>query len=106
MPYVLVRSGQGFKVQNEENGRTYSHLPLSKTTAQRQMRAIYASENGYVLRSRSRKSSPYNVRRERVRGDSRRKSFLGGSESSPSIIGGSLKSIKGLQGGRKYKCSM
>lgn len=109
MPYAVVRSGRGYKVQNEKSGRFYSYLPLSKDKAERQRRALYASENGYTLRSRSAKSSPYNVRREKVKANSRRKSVVGGKKLSGGfsrgLFGGSRLST-GLSGGRKYKCNM
>jgi hypothetical protein len=43
-------------VVNADSGRKYSKLPIPKERAEAQRRAIYASENGYILRNRSKKS--------------------------------------------------
>jgi hypothetical protein len=46
MPYRLVQSGNKYFVENKQSGRRYSKKSLSRTMAVRQMRALYASENG------------------------------------------------------------
>jgi hypothetical protein len=79
MPYALKRSGQRYYMINEDTGHKFSHLPIPKERALRQMRALYASENGYKLRSRSLKSRPYNSRLQKSIGSYKRKSrLLGG----------------------------
>jgi hypothetical protein len=55
MPYKL-RKAPGkdlYWVVNKENGRKYSKSPLPLKRAEAQRRAIYASENGYVMRNKS-----------------------------------------------------
>lgn len=56
MPYGLRKSPRKemYWVYNKETGRKYSKRPLSLEMAKRQRRAIYASENGYSRRRRSR----------------------------------------------------
>ena len=44
MPYKVVKSGSGWKVQKKDGGKTYSKKPLSKAKAMAQMRAMYANE--------------------------------------------------------------
>ena len=44
-------------VVNAETGRKYSRNPIPKERAERQRRAIYASENGYILNNRSKSRS-------------------------------------------------
>jgi hypothetical protein len=62
MPYGLKKSpGKNlYWVYNKNTGRKYSKRPIPLERAQRQRRAIYASENGYSLRRRLRggNSSP------------------------------------------------
>ena len=67
MPYHVVKVSGGYKVAKSDgskmsNGRKYaSNKPLTKKKAEAQMRAIYASEAGYVLDKKSpkrTKSSP------------------------------------------------
>ena len=58
----LKKRSPTYFVVNSITGHKHSKKPLSKTMAMRQMRALYAAENGYVLRSRAKRSSPYNVR--------------------------------------------
>lgn len=53
MPYDLQKSPKGYFVVNRETGKRYSKKPIPLERAQRQRRAIYASENGYVLNRRS-----------------------------------------------------
>ena len=79
MPYKLVQSGNKFFVENKVTGRRYSNNALSRKRAVGQMRALYAAENGYVLRSRALHSSPFNVRRQKMIGNSRRRSLLAGA---------------------------
>jgi hypothetical protein len=58
MPYTLKKSPKKnlYWVVNAETGRKYSRKPIPKERAERQRRAIYASENGYELsRSRTKK---------------------------------------------------
>jgi hypothetical protein len=57
MPYHLRKSPKKnlYWVVNAESGRKYSKLPIPKERAEAQRRAIYASENGYIL-NKSRKS--------------------------------------------------
>ena len=42
MPYHLIKSGRGWKVEDDK-GRTYSNKPLPKKRAAAQMRALYAN---------------------------------------------------------------
>jgi hypothetical protein len=49
MPYKLVRSGRNYFVENKFSGRRYSKKSLPRERAVRQMRALYAAENGYSL---------------------------------------------------------
>lgn len=57
MPYDLRKSPKkGYWVVNRETGKKYSKRPIPLERAQRQRRAIYASENGYFLKSRRRRS--------------------------------------------------
>lgn len=69
-------SGNKFFVENKDTGRRYSNNALSRKKAVGQMRALYAAENGYRLRSRSGHSSPFNVRLQKRTGNQRRKSLL------------------------------
>lgn len=56
MPYKLVRSKNGkYFVVTKRSGKRHSKRPLSKEMAIRQMRALYAVENGYRLRNRSKR---------------------------------------------------
>ena len=57
MPYALRKSPGRDKywVVNKVTGKKYSRSPLPRARAEAQRRAIYASENGYVMRN-SRKS--------------------------------------------------
>jgi hypothetical protein len=47
MPYAIVPVSSGFKVKTKKLGRPkyHSKKPLTKTTAVKQMRALYRSEN-------------------------------------------------------------
>jgi hypothetical protein len=58
MPYSLRKApGRNlYWVVNKETGQKYSKNPIPLERASRQRRAIYASENGYILRNRSKKS--------------------------------------------------
>ena len=44
MPFNIVKSGRGWKVQDDK-GNYYSKKPLTKTMARRQQKALYASES-------------------------------------------------------------
>lgn len=44
MPYQIQHVKGGYKVQNMETGKTYSHKPLSKSKAIKQRVAIVLSE--------------------------------------------------------------
>jgi len=60
MPYKLRKAPKKdlYWVVNNESGKKHSRLPIPKSRAEAQRRAILASENGYVLnRSRSRHRS-------------------------------------------------
>ena len=60
MPYSLRKAPRENKywVITKGSGRKHSKKPLPKSRAQAQMRALYAAENGYILRrSSSRKKS-------------------------------------------------
>ena len=59
MPYHLRKAPRKnlFWVVNADSGKKYSSNPLPRERAEAQRRAIYASENGYVLRNRSRSRS-------------------------------------------------
>ena len=82
MPYSLQRSGRGYYVVNKDTGRRHSNRPLPKARAMAQMRALYAVESGYVLRSRARKQSPYNVRAAKRKARSGIRSLRGGRKSA------------------------
>jgi len=41
MPYTLKQTKKGYFVITEGTGRKHSNHPLSKTMAERQMRALY-----------------------------------------------------------------
>lgn len=45
MPYHVIKSGNGYKVQNKDTGKTYSNKPMTKEKAEAQMRAMYANIN-------------------------------------------------------------
>ena len=55
MPYKLVKSRgkDAYFVVTASSGRKHSLSPLPRRRAEAQMRALYAAENGYVLRNRS-----------------------------------------------------
>jgi hypothetical protein len=55
MPYKLRKSPKrnAYWVVNKETGRKYSKQAIPKERAMRQLRALYAVENGYKLRSRN-----------------------------------------------------
>jgi hypothetical protein len=40
MPYVLMKSGAGYKVMNKETGKHYSKKPIPKSNAEAQMRLL------------------------------------------------------------------
>ena len=65
MPYALRKSPKKnlYWVVNKETGRKYSKSPIPKKRAEAQRRAIYASENGYVMRNRSRSRRSRSMRR-------------------------------------------
>jgi hypothetical protein len=44
MPYNVVKSGKGFKVQKKGTTKTYSKKPMTKKKAQAQMRAMGMSK--------------------------------------------------------------
>lgn len=81
MPYHLVRSGLKYYVENTDTGRKYSNRPIPKERAARQMRALYAAENGYILRSRSKKKAPFNVRRSKLKSNSKRFARMTGGKT-------------------------
>jgi hypothetical protein len=58
MPYKLRKSPNANKywVVTKSTGRKHSRKPLPKSRALAQMRALYAVENGYILRNRSKRS--------------------------------------------------
>lgn len=45
MPYVISKVKGGFKVRKEGTREYYSNRPLTRTVAEAQRRALYASEN-------------------------------------------------------------
>lgn len=45
MPYTVVKSGNKWKVKKKDGSKTFG-THESKAAAQRQMRALYASESG------------------------------------------------------------
>jgi hypothetical protein len=55
MPYKLRKSPkkEAYWVVTKSTGRKHSKAPLPKSRALAQMRALYAAENGYVLRNKS-----------------------------------------------------
>jgi hypothetical protein len=105
MPYMLQRSGRGYYVVNKDTGRKHSNRPLPKSRATAQMRALYAAENGYVLRSRAGRKSPFAERAAKKRSKARTKaqSLMGGSADGALtglLIGGALtQHYKALEGG-------
>jgi hypothetical protein len=46
MPYSLKASKGGYYVVTEESGKKHSKKPLSKATAEAQMRALYYAMKG------------------------------------------------------------
>ena len=50
MPYRLQKSGRKYYVVTKGTNKRHSKRPMSKTMAQRQMRAIYANSNQRGLR--------------------------------------------------------
>jgi len=46
MPYSLQKSGKGYYVVTEGSGKKHSKKPLSKDTAERQMKALYYAMGG------------------------------------------------------------
>jgi hypothetical protein len=72
MPYALEKSGRGYYVITKETLRKHSNRPLPKKRAMAQMRALYASEQGYTLRS---------VRRSKKRAINKIHSIRGGHRS-------------------------
>jgi hypothetical protein len=44
MPYVVRRSGKGYKVFKKGSNKSFSRKALPKRRAQAQQRALYASE--------------------------------------------------------------
>jgi hypothetical protein len=49
MPYKIVKSRGGYYVENKDTGKRFSNSPIPKSHAQAQLKALYASENGYRL---------------------------------------------------------
>lgn len=82
MPYTLRKApGQErFWVVNTSSGKKHSIEPLPKARAQAQMRALYAVEHGYQLRSRGRSRGRRSGRSKR----SSRRLSGGKTSSSPS----------------------
>lgn len=46
MPYELKKARGGYYVVTEETGKKHSKKPLSKDTAERQMKALYYAMGG------------------------------------------------------------
>jgi hypothetical protein len=91
MPYKLQRSGRGYYVVNKDTGRKHSNRPLTQSRARAQMRALYAAESGYVLRSRAGRKSPFAVRAAKKRSKARSKAqSLTGGATDNTLIGGGL----------------
>lgn len=40
MPYKIIKSGKGFKVQNKNTKKTYSKKPTTKTKAKKQFNLL------------------------------------------------------------------
>lgn len=91
MPYALQRSGRGYYVVNKVTGRKHSNRPLPKSRAAAQMRALYAAENGYVLRSRAGRKSPFSGRAAARRSKAR--------TTAMALMGGSAQIEGALKGG-------
>ena len=95
---MLQRSGSGYYVVNKATGRKHSNRPLRKSRARAQMRALYAAENGYMMRSRAGRKSPFNMRAAKTRSKARTKaqSLMGGSVDGVvdnTLIGGGLTGV-------------
>jgi hypothetical protein len=84
MPYHLRKAPRKnlFWVVNADSGKKYSSDPLPRERAEAQRRAIYASENGYVLRNRSRSRSKRSSPRRSTSLRRRSKRRLSGGISS------------------------
>jgi len=78
MPYHLRKAPRKnlYWVVNADSGKKYSKNPLPKERAEAQRRAIYASENGYVLRNRSRSRSKRSKARRSKAGKKSNKFYL------------------------------
>ena len=53
MPYELKRSGKGYFVETKGTHKRHSKRPLPLSRAKAQMRALYASMNGYKRKSKA-----------------------------------------------------
>lgn len=76
MPYNLRKAPKKnlWWVVNADSGKKYSKSPLPRERAESQRRAIYASENGYVLnRSRSKSTASKSKSKSKSRKLSRTK---------------------------------
>ena len=49
MPYKIIKSGKGFKVQNKNTKKTYSKKPTTKTKAKKQFNLL---ENKYKKKNK------------------------------------------------------
>ena len=46
MPYKLVKSGEGYYVENKDTGKRYSNKPIPLTNAKKQMKVLYMHSKG------------------------------------------------------------
>lgn len=46
MPYNLIKTGKGYKVQNIESGKTYEKKPIPKIRAEKQRRLLEGIYHG------------------------------------------------------------
>tara|TARA_R100000773_G_scaffold31701_2_gene27071 strand:+ start:7084 stop:7233 length:150 start_codon:yes stop_codon:yes gene_type:complete len=45
MPYHIIKSGKGFKVENKETKQKYSKKPMTKTNAEKQKKLLTIIES-------------------------------------------------------------
>lgn len=99
MPYELQRSGRGYYVVNQVTGRKHSNRPLPKSRARAQMRALYAAESGYVMRSRAGRKSPFAVRSAKRKSKAKTRSMIGGAADGATQAAGFEGSVFAGGGG-------
>ena len=45
MPYHIIKSGKGFKVENKETKKKFSKKPMTKTNAEKQIKLLRIIES-------------------------------------------------------------